>query len=390
MSGGNNRIVGNRFHPRDDELVGIYLREKLNGRNSLSNIITLPEVNNLYEMEPKELPLLPWPLEFDRNDQIWYFYHRFDPGKKQQKRVTKEGFWSITGNPKKIKDRKSRKEIGFKRTMTYYYKDCGYVRKRKENKTAWVMHEIHLTANPPNQNTIVLYTLKYKEYETADISTNEGQLGLADCSETCTPKGGSSEDGIGVDDYEISSVDFGGFANDERSNLQIVIVDNGGSNLTSSGMNTPDLANSSRKRLRYEESGLSIDTGMEGVLAQNPIVLCKSSTNEEHKTADISSNEAQRSLSVPYNSENSILQSGSPDIQDWIETDELLAAFNQVDDTNWSQLDFDLFDFDQGSNQQNMVVENGASNSPSFDEISFNFTQSPTKRCRFDAETEAI
>ncbi|RRT42006.1 hypothetical protein B296_00050157 [Ensete ventricosum] len=60
---------GFRFHPTDEELVGYYLRRKINGHNLELEII--PEVD-LYKCEPWELPgsLLFPALREKRTDRV--------------------------------------------------------------------------------------------------------------------------------------------------------------------------------------------------------------------------------------------------------------------------------------------------------------------------------
>lgn len=96
----NRRIVGYRFHPSDEELFGVYLKQKLLGRDSLSNVISLPKVNNLYGIEPWDIPKINWPLEFD---------------------------------PKKEKCKSTGEEIGFKRIMTFCKNDPLKTKKGKQD-----------------------------------------------------------------------------------------------------------------------------------------------------------------------------------------------------------------------------------------------------------------
>ncbi|XP_017215442.1 NAC domain-containing protein 71 [Daucus carota subsp. sativus] len=126
---------GFRFHPTDEELVGYYLKRKLEGLEIELEVI--PEVN-LYKFDPWELPeksFLP------DSDMEWYFFCPRDrkyPNGSRTNRATKIGYWKATGKDRKVVCHSS--VTGYRKTLVFY---TG--RAPAGDRTEWVMHEYRLS-----------------------------------------------------------------------------------------------------------------------------------------------------------------------------------------------------------------------------------------------------
>ncbi|CAO2835288.1 unnamed protein product [Amaranthus hypochondriacus] len=135
---------GFRFHPTEEELVGFYLKRKVNSlKFDLDVIIDI----DLYRMEP-------WDIQdkckLGYNEQSeWYFFSHKDrkyPTGTRTNRATAAGFWKATGRDKAVLSKD--KIIGMRKTLVFY-------RGRAPNgrKTDWIMHEYRLqtTEHAPPQ-----------------------------------------------------------------------------------------------------------------------------------------------------------------------------------------------------------------------------------------------
>ncbi|PIN02220.1 hypothetical protein CDL12_25263 [Handroanthus impetiginosus] len=136
---------GFRFHPTEEELVGYYLKRKVNSlKIDLNVIIDI----DLYRIEP-------WDIE-DRcklgyeEQTEWYFFSHKDrkyPTGTRTNRATAAGFWKATGRDKAVlsKDR----IIGMRKTLVFYKG-----RAPNGRKTDWIMHEYRLQTSehaPPQE-----------------------------------------------------------------------------------------------------------------------------------------------------------------------------------------------------------------------------------------------
>ncbi|XP_073276607.1 NAC domain-containing protein 30-like [Primulina huaijiensis] len=136
---------GFRFHPTEEELVGYYLKRKINSlKIDLEVIVDI----DLYRMEP-------WDIQDrcrlgceERNE--WYFFSHKDrkyPTGTRTNRATNAGFWKATGRDKAVlsKDR----IIGMRKTLVFYKG-----RAPNGRKTDWIMHEYRLQTSehgPPQE-----------------------------------------------------------------------------------------------------------------------------------------------------------------------------------------------------------------------------------------------
>ncbi|KAJ0748514.1 putative transcription factor NAM family [Helianthus annuus] len=136
-------LPGFRFHPTDEELVGFYLRRKVD-KKPLS--IDLIKQIDIYKYDPWDLPKTS-----DMGDKEWYFFCR--RGRKYRNsirpnRVTGSGFWKATGIDRPIYSGAGPAGsvcIGLKKSLVYYRGSAG-----KGTKTEWMMHEFRL---PPSSHT---------------------------------------------------------------------------------------------------------------------------------------------------------------------------------------------------------------------------------------------
>ncbi|CAB4295240.1 unnamed protein product [Prunus armeniaca] len=130
-------LPGFRFHPTDEELVGFYLKRKIQQR-PLS--IELIKQLDIYKFDPWDLPKLA-----ASGEKEWYFYCPRDRkyrNSTRPNRVTGAGFWKATGTDRPIYSSEgacSSKCIGLKKSLVFYKG-----RAAKGVKTDWMMHEFRL------------------------------------------------------------------------------------------------------------------------------------------------------------------------------------------------------------------------------------------------------
>ncbi|GMI75350.1 Arabidopsis NAC domain containing protein 9, FEZ [Hibiscus trionum] len=128
-------LPGFRFHPTDEELVGFYLKRKIQQR-PLS--IELIKQLDIYKYDPWDLPKLA-----ASGEKEWYFYCPRDRkyrNSTRPNRVTGAGFWKATGTDRPIYSSEgTTKCIGLKKSLVFYKG-----RAAKGVKTDWMMHEFRL------------------------------------------------------------------------------------------------------------------------------------------------------------------------------------------------------------------------------------------------------
>nr|POE58176.1 protein ntm1-like 9 [Quercus suber] len=155
IKGKESMRVGFRFHPTDEELVSHYLRLKMEGNDSLVDVI--PEVN-VCKWEPCDLPK-------------WFFFspRNFkNSNSNRTNRATKSGYWKVTCKDRKIKARGTNKAIGTMKTLVFYRG-----RVRGGVRTNWVMHEYHPNVTLPHQKAFVLCRLKKKTDEKTNVTARD-------------------------------------------------------------------------------------------------------------------------------------------------------------------------------------------------------------------------
>ncbi|XP_006827219.2 putative NAC domain-containing protein 94 [Amborella trichopoda] len=127
-------LPGFRFHPTDEELVGFYLRRKIQHK-PLS--IELIKQLDIYKFDPWDLPKMA-----TIGEKEWYFYCPRDRkyrNSARPNRVTGAGFWKATGTDRPIYSSEGSKCIGLKKSLVFYKG-----RAAKGIKTDWMMHEFRL------------------------------------------------------------------------------------------------------------------------------------------------------------------------------------------------------------------------------------------------------
>ncbi|CAL9095122.1 unnamed protein product [Musa textilis] len=134
---------GFRFRPTDDELVGYYLKRKVDGLCIELEIIPVIE---LYKYDPWDLPdksLLP------KRDLEWFFFCPRDrkyPNGTRTNRATGSGYWKATGKDRKIACEPS--VYGVRKTLVFYRG-----RAPGGERTGWAMHEYRLCEDPYQGST---------------------------------------------------------------------------------------------------------------------------------------------------------------------------------------------------------------------------------------------
>lgn len=171
-------LPGFRFHPTDEELVGFYLRWKIQGR---ALPIELIKQVDIYKYDPWDLPSkdkhsssqmtcfshirLLFLLSVMSNQSLshflcvefattgekeWYFYcprGRKYRNSARPNRVTGAGFWKATGTDRPIYSSEGTKCVGLKKSLVFYRG-----RAARGIKTDWMMHEFRLPSVPTDSN----------------------------------------------------------------------------------------------------------------------------------------------------------------------------------------------------------------------------------------------
>ncbi|XP_068656590.1 transcription factor JUNGBRUNNEN 1-like [Aristolochia californica] len=136
-------LPGFRFHPTDEELVGFYLRRKVE-KKPLS--IELIKQIDIYKYNPWDLPKVS-----NLGDKEWYFFclrGRKYRNSIRPNRVTGSGFWKATGIDRPINSSQAHNCIGLKKSLVFYRGSAG-----KGSKTDWMMHEFRLPPADGEKNS---------------------------------------------------------------------------------------------------------------------------------------------------------------------------------------------------------------------------------------------
>ncbi|CAN8286742.1 unnamed protein product [Cochlearia groenlandica] len=122
-------LPGFRFHPTDEELLGYYLRRKIDNKPIKLELI---KDIDIYKFDPWDLPQV--------GEKEWYYFcvrGRKYKNSVRPNRVTGSGFWKATGIDKPVYS--NHDCVGLKKSLVYYIGSAG-----KGTKTDWMMHEFRL------------------------------------------------------------------------------------------------------------------------------------------------------------------------------------------------------------------------------------------------------
>lgn len=224
-------LPGFRFHPTDEELVGFYLRRKVDKKKPLS-IDNIKQID-IYKYDPWDLPKLS-----TFGEKEWYFFSL--RGRKYRNsirpnRVTGSGFWKATGIDRPIYSCNNTDEcIGLKKSLVYYRGSAG-----KGTKTDWMMHEFRLpssnkTSNksPPSINEAESWTIcrifkrnvSFKKYAQQIKWKEDGEIGMQNSTDSSSKT--SSLESEGGEEHRYL---HGGcsFKQDDQSYVNRYVEDNG-------------------------------------------------------------------------------------------------------------------------------------------------------------------
>ncbi|XP_074571492.1 uncharacterized protein LOC141828039 isoform X2 [Curcuma longa] len=161
--------LGFRFHPKDEELVNHYLKNKMTGRVK-SEVEVIPEID-VCKCEPWELPEKSL---IKSEDPEWFFFAPKDrkyPTGHRSNRATKHGYWKATGRDRVIRSSGGKGSvIGMKKTLVFHEG-----RAPKGVRTYWIMHEYRTTEpefESGDKGSYVLYRLFNKKPEDKNPSSN--------------------------------------------------------------------------------------------------------------------------------------------------------------------------------------------------------------------------
>ncbi|XP_048554629.1 protein ATAF2-like [Triticum urartu] len=143
---------GFRFHPTDEELILHYLRNRAAAAPCPVAIIADVDI---YKFDPWDLP-----SQAVYGDCEWYFFSPRDrkyPNGIRPNRAAGSGYWKATGTDKPIHDPATGQGVGVKKALVFYKG-----RPPKGTKTAWIMHEYRLAADPLTTAVNIYKPIKFR------------------------------------------------------------------------------------------------------------------------------------------------------------------------------------------------------------------------------------
>ncbi|KAJ0017293.1 hypothetical protein Pint_10504 [Pistacia integerrima] len=126
---------GFRFHPTDQELIILYLKNKIS--SSPNPVVSIIADVDIYKFNPWELPGKAW---FGESE--WFFFSPRDRKYRngaRPNRAAASGYWKASGTDKPIISSSGAKCLGVKKALAFYQG-----RPPKGEKTNWTMLEYRL------------------------------------------------------------------------------------------------------------------------------------------------------------------------------------------------------------------------------------------------------
>eukprot|EP00253_Pinus_taeda_P026848 PITA_26848 len=149
-------IPGFRFYPTEEELVGFYLKKRIEGGHQLNFDIIIPTLD-LYRYDPWELP----GLANDVGERQWFFFVPRESKKcARPTRLTVSGYWKATGSDRAIRN-EHLQCIGLKKTLVFY-KGKAPLGQRMD----WIMNEYRmpdLTSSLPKKRMDMVVCRIYRK-----------------------------------------------------------------------------------------------------------------------------------------------------------------------------------------------------------------------------------
>ncbi|KAH9307923.1 hypothetical protein KI387_035834 [Taxus chinensis] len=167
------QFPGFRFHPTKEELVGFYLRRKVEKKSFKLNLI---RDLDLYAFKPCDLPGLA--LVGGEREREWFFFvepRGHNDGRPN--RITTAGFWKATGTDKPVYCHSTSKLIGLRKTLVFYKG-----RALKGRKMDWIMNEYRLyLVNDEENLSIPKLEAEVSKSEIGNVATLDYLQGWCCC-----------------------------------------------------------------------------------------------------------------------------------------------------------------------------------------------------------------
>ncbi|KAK8503347.1 hypothetical protein V6N13_016642 [Hibiscus sabdariffa] len=194
-------LPGFRFHPTDEELVGFYLKRKVEKKLFIIDLINHVDI---YKYDPWDLPRVS-KVGSSVAEKEWYFFCR--RGRKYKNsvrpnRVTVSGFWKATGTDKPIYAAQRCHDciIGLKKTLVYYTRGGG-----KGTKTDWMMHEFRQNHHDDLHEAEVWTLCRIFKREVScrkqknNNKASKQNISAMSCSRTCSTTEEDSEISVDIE-----------------------------------------------------------------------------------------------------------------------------------------------------------------------------------------------